>query len=170
MPHFNFEIKSRCDSIERVRRRLLELGAEFRGMDHQTDTYFHIPDGRLKLRSGNIENNLIYYDRANQAGPKSSTVSLYPVGDQSEALCSILEKVLGIWKIVRKKREIYFIDNVKFHLDEVYRLGEFVEIEAIDYDGTLDLSHIEQQCRHYIKELKLTEDQFITGSYSDMIE
>ena len=31
-----------------------------------------------------------------------------------------------------KKREIYFIHNVKFHIDNVKNLGTFIEIEAID--------------------------------------
>lgn len=34
-----------------------------------------------------------------------------------------------------KLREIYFIENVKFHLDVVKGLGTFGEIEAIDTGG-----------------------------------
>jgi predicted adenylyl cyclase CyaB len=38
---------------------------------------------------------------------------------------------------VDKHREIYFVGNVKFHLDTVEGLGTFVEIESIDMDGTI---------------------------------
>jgi adenylate cyclase class IV len=37
---------------------------------------------------------------------------------------------------VDKKREIYFINNVKFHIDTVDGAGSFIEIEAIDNDGS----------------------------------
>ena len=37
---------------------------------------------------------------------------------------------MGIKAIVKKKREIYYIRNVKFHIDEVPGLGSFAEIEA----------------------------------------
>ena len=33
---------------------------------------------------------------------------------------------MGVLKIVKKSREIYFIDNVKFHLDQLESLGEFM--------------------------------------------
>ena len=72
MPHLNVEIKAICNDPSFVRNYLVDHGAIFKGMDEQTDTYFNVKAGRLKLREGNIENNLIFYNRTNQAGPKSS--------------------------------------------------------------------------------------------------
>ena len=46
----NSEIKARCADQEAVRQYLHEHGADFKGTDHQIDTYFHVPEGRLKLR------------------------------------------------------------------------------------------------------------------------
>jgi adenylate cyclase class IV len=60
MPFLNVEIKAVCSDPTSVRRYLIENGADFRGHDNQSDTYFNVPNGRLKLREGNIENNLIY--------------------------------------------------------------------------------------------------------------
>ena len=48
----NSEIKARCTDQEAVRHYLREHGADFKGTDHQIDTYFHVPKGRLKLRQG----------------------------------------------------------------------------------------------------------------------
>ncbi|HPJ79511.1 MAG TPA: hypothetical protein PK489_12035, partial [Prolixibacteraceae bacterium] len=62
----NIEIKARTGRGEAIRKILLEAGAEFRGTDHQKDTYFRVSSGRLKLREGNIENQLIHYRRADQ--------------------------------------------------------------------------------------------------------
>ncbi len=83
----------------------------------------------MKLREGNIENNLIFYERTNQAGPKNSHFNLVKIED-AKGLKEVLRKSIGIKVIVKKKREIYYINNVKFHIDEVPGLGSFVEIEA----------------------------------------
>src|SRR5947207_2038982 len=114
MTHLNIEIKAVCKNPEFVRNWLLEHQAGFKGTDHQTDTYFNTINGRLKLREGNIENNLIFYERENQEGPKTSNFSLVKVED-AKSLKGALSRSLGIKIVVEKKREIYFIDNVKFH-------------------------------------------------------
>ncbi|MFT5647501.1 MAG: adenylate cyclase class 2, partial [Aureispira sp.] len=66
----NVEIKAKCADIKVLEKILLEHQADYKGLDHQIDTYFNVPNGRLKLREGNIENALIHYDRGNQAKPK----------------------------------------------------------------------------------------------------
>ncbi len=61
MQHLNIEIKARTTRQAEIRSMLKNNNAEFKGTDHQIDTYFHVPNGRLKLREGNIENHLIHY-------------------------------------------------------------------------------------------------------------
>ena len=60
MPHLNIELKACCTKQETIRDILRSRGADFRGTDSQTDTYFIVPHGRLKLREGNIENALVH--------------------------------------------------------------------------------------------------------------
>jgi adenylate cyclase class 2 len=79
----------------------------------------------LKLRQDNIENNLIFYNRNDQKGPKQSNFYLAPVTKPLE-LENLLSEVLGIKRIVEKKTKIFFSDNIKVHLDEVSTLGNFV--------------------------------------------
>lgn len=162
------EIKARCEQQAAIRHHLRERNARFVGEDHQVDTYFRVPDGRLKLREGTIERSLIYYQRANQQGPKTSNVTLYKPGEGDE-LKAILQQVLGVLVVVDKRREIYFIDNVKIHLDRVDRLGAFVEIEAIDHEGTIGEARLRQQCEHYLRLFDIQEDDLVAVSYSDMI-
>src|SRR5688572_21609264 len=95
MPNLNVEIKAYCSDPARVRNYLVSRNAFFKGIDLQTDTYFHVPGARLKLREGNIENNLIYYQRPDQPGPKNSSFYLTPVQDPS-SLKIILTAALGI--------------------------------------------------------------------------
>src|SRR3989338_11567539 len=131
MAHINIEIKAKSANQQAIREMLTSRNAVFKGTDHQIDTYFNVSNGRLKLREGKIEKFLIYYERENIAGPKQSNVTLYATAPRS-SLKRILEKVLGVSVVVDKMREIFFIENVKFHLDRVQGLGTFVEIEAID--------------------------------------
>ena len=168
MPHLNIEIKARCANPQAIRDILREKGADFRGTDHQTDTYFNVERGRLKLREGNIENALVYYEREDQEGPKQSHVTLYPSASGS-ALKEILAKSLGILVVVKKEREIYFIENVKFHLDTIDGLGTFVEIEAIDKDGTIGKDRLLAQCQSYLALFMVSPNDLVAVSYSDLL-
>jgi adenylate cyclase, class 2 len=166
--HINFEFKARCEDIERLEQVLLEKNPVFIGLDHQVDTYFMTNQGRLKLREGNIENSLIYYERSNVAGAKQSDITLYP-HQPDGSLKSALIKALGVKVVVDKRRKIYFIDNVKFHFDQVESLGSFIEVEAIDHDGRLGMEKIMGQCYSYAQLFGLDSGQFIAESYSDML-
>lgn len=164
----NIEIKAKCKDPSRIRNYLQSKNAEFKGTDHQTDTYFNVPTGRLKLREGNIENNLIYYERGNESGPKDSNFSLVKIEDPS-SLKQILTRTLGIKIVVEKIREIYYISNVKFHIDIVPGLGDFMEIEAGNILAPLEVAELKSQCEYYQKELGIHEEDLISCSYSDLL-
>lgn len=168
MKHFNIEIKAKCNDHDKIRSILKSLNSNFKGIDHQVDTYFNVNSGRLKLREGNIENFLIFYERENQQGPKLSDVILFK-SDPSSSLKRILLKSLGVLTVVDKQREIYFIENVKFHIDTVRNLGTFVEIEAIDSDRTFGKEKLLRQCENYIKLLNISKNDLISVSYSDLL-
>jgi predicted adenylyl cyclase CyaB len=168
MTHINIEIKARCNNPEEIREILKSQNADYKGLDSQIDTYFKVSNGRLKLREGNIENDLIYYERENEKGPKQSNIILYKTAQNSQ-IKEILEKSLGTLAVVDKQREIYFIDNVKFHIDNVRNLGSFVEIEAIDRDGTIGIEKLTEQCNYYMNLFKIEKNDLIDISYSDMM-
>ena len=71
--------------------------------------------------------------------------------------------------VVDKQREIYFIDNVKFHIDQVEGLGSFVEIEAIDATGQLGIEKLRQQCDYYIALLEINPEDLVETSYSNLL-
>lgn len=177
MSHRNVEIKARLSEGEYeghvskaafIRNLLIKQGAEYRGTDEQTDTYFNVPKGRLKLREGKIENNLIYYERSDQAGPKDSLFRLVGIGDAA-GLKEVLSSSLGIKVVVRKKREIYYIRNVKFHIDEVPGLGAFAEIEAGNLLADLSPAELKDQCDQFMEALGILPEELISVSYSDML-
>lgn len=166
--HINFEFKAKCSDTDRLESLLKERAPLFIGTDHQIDIYFNVPNGRLKLREGTIENSLIHYNRSNTADAKQSDVTLYPHRPDKN-LREVLTKALGIKVVVDKKRKIYFIDNVKFHFDEVKELGNFVEVEAIDSDGTIGIEKLKEQCNGYVQLFGIRKEQFIAESYSDLL-
>jgi predicted adenylyl cyclase CyaB len=163
----NIEIKAKITQPEFIRVYLNHSKAEFRGTDFQTDTYFNVPNGRLKLREGNIENNLIYYERENTRGAKESDFQLVKV-PEAKILKEVLARSVGVKIVVKKKREIYFIQNVKFHIDEVEGLGNFAEIEASDLYANISKRKLQEQCDFYLTELKIKEEDLVSVSYSDM--
>lgn len=164
----NVEVKAKCNDLERVRQKLISFNALFKGIDEQTDTYFNVNKGRLKLREGNIENNLICYNRENKAGPKNSHFQLLKVADP-DALKKMLTDSLGIKIVVKKEREIYFIDNVKIHLDKLQELGFFVEIEASNLNKNNSQEELLEQCNFFMKEFEIRDEDLLQDSYSDMM-
>ena len=170
MSHLNVELKARCADPARVRRILDEAGADFRGVDAQRDVYFRVPSGRLKLRRGTIERSLIYYDRADDAEVKPSHVTMTAV---DEALAGPLEEALaeklGVVNVVEKKREIRFVGNVKFHLDDVPGLGTFVEIEAIESPDVRTEEALRAQCEAWRARLGIAPEDLVANSYNDLV-
>jgi adenylate cyclase, class 2 len=173
MSHLNIEIKARCADLDAARAVLVARGARRQGLDRQRDTYFAAPGGRLKLREGDIELSLIHYDRDDAPGPKASHVTLYhpaaEPGGGAPALRALLTRALGTRVVVEKAREIWWLDNVKIHLDEVPGLGSFLEVEAIDRDGTLGPARLRAQCEELATALGVRPADLVAESYGDLL-
>lgn len=166
--HINYEFKARCADTAAMEERLAAFEPRFAGTDHQIDTYFNVAQGRLKLREGNIEQALIHYDRSDVAGAKQSNVLLYH-HQPNTTLKDILIKSLGVKVAVDKIRKIYFVDNIKFHFDQVAELGSFVEVEAIDMDGTIGLERLQAQCTQFAELFGIRPEDYVAVSYSDLL-
>jgi len=130
------ELKARVPDLEVIRNRLHGLGASYVGRFHQKDTYFEVPKGRLKLREvvGEEEARLIYYERADTAGPRRSRVFIIRVQRTSPFIKRLLQ-ILKVRVVVEKVREIYRHEGTQIHLDRVKGLGTFVEFER-EVDST----------------------------------
>jgi adenylate cyclase class IV len=164
----NVEIKARCEDTSRIREILKSRDAVFKGTDYQVDTYFKTKSGRLKLREGKIENCLVWYEREDKKGPKKSNVVLFETGT-SPCLKDILTRSLEVLVVVDKLREIWFIDNVKFHLDIVKNLGNFVEIEATDEKGIIKKERLFSQCEYFLRLFRIRGGDLVPCSYSDLL-
>ena len=162
------EFKARVEDMASLEARLLELHPRFIGCDHQVDTYFNVPHGRLKWRKGNVENALIFYLRSNEASVRTSRVIMEPLQPGS-ALPELIRELYDVLVVVDKQRRIYRLDHVKFHLDKVAGLGLFAEVEVIDESGTGDEASLREQAEYFRNFLGIPEQAILSESYSDLL-
>jgi len=166
MKLLNFEFKAHLRDAAHVRAALKRQRARFLGTDRQVDTYFRVPSGRLKVREGRLENSLIFYRRTNTAHARRSSVELMPL-PRRNSVRVILSRVMGVLAVVDKRREIYFVGNVKIHLDRVRGLGTFVEVEAMTRSG--DIRKVRAQAAKFQKLFAISPKDIVPQSYSDLI-
>ena len=164
----NIELKARLADLDEARRIAQSLATKTLVAQDQTDTYFHCPNGRLKLRQ--IEHapaHLVWYKRPDEEGPKASDYRLVPVANP-ETLKAALNDAYGIWRIVRKHREIYLHHNVRIHLDVVEGLGSFLEFEAA-LSPDIDDAHGQKQLQELSRRFSISDADLLAGSYSDLL-
>ena len=166
MKLLNFEFKARLQDLAPARGILKRLRARFVGADRQVDTYFRVPVGRLKLREGRIENSLIFYRRTNSPRARRSAVELMLL-PRRNSVRAILTHALGVLAVVEKRREIYFVGNVKVHLDRVRGLGTFLEVEAMTRSG--DIQKVRAQAAKFRKLFAISPRDIVPQSYSDLV-
>lgn len=159
------------DSHESILAFLAEHKARHAGTDRQVDTYFRVPDGRLKIRQGTVEACIVQYNRPDTDGMRHCEyrIEKYAPGDPAlENIRTILAATIGVLVTVVKIRDIHFIGNAKFHLDRVEDLGDFFEIEIIGGpDDTAET--LERSCADYLTALGIGPGDLIGESYSDMV-
>ncbi len=168
----NIEIKASYRDLNRARAIARQLAAEPHGVLDQLDTYFRVPVGRLKLRETGtfgsmMTAELIFYRRADEARARESDYDVVPVNDPT-GLKRALDRAIGTWRTIAKRRELWMLDNVRIHLDEVEGLGNFVELEAV-----VDRSHPAEACSATIDRLAaafgIQAGERIAESYSDLL-
>lgn len=125
----NIELKARLENRDAAVTACARINAELQGDIYQVDTYFAVPEGRLKLREsspGGTE--LVHYRRPDVSGPKGCDYRLVTVDGPMKP---VLADVLGISAVVEKTRTLYLWENVRIHLDDVVGLGHYIEFEAV---------------------------------------
>ena len=165
MKRVNFEFKARLKDETVLRAALKRLHARYVGQDHQIDTYFKASHGRLKLREGKIENALIFYNRSDAARARRAKVDMALLARRN-GVKAVLMKAFDVRVVVDKHREIYFVGNVKIHLDRVRGLGKFVEVEALARDG--NLAQARRQALKFQKLFAIKHSDIVGESYADL--
>ncbi len=165
----NIEIKARFPDLSEAREIARRLGADDRGLLIQTDTYFFAPHGRLKLRE--IEGasaELIAYERPDRSEVKLSNYELTTLPDP-RSLKRILTRALGVRVVVRKRRELWYLERTRLHLDQVDGLGSFFEFE-VEVTPDEDEAPRQALAARLRAEFGLSDALLVAGSYADLLE
>jgi len=164
----NLEIKARLADLDQARTRLQSLPLQAGGVQLQTDTYFQVHQGRLKLREiAGQPAVLIQYARPDAAAARVSCYYLVPVPEPA-LLKAALTAALGVRGVVCKRREIHFWHNVRIHLDEVDGLGSFVEFEAV-LAAEDQLAAAQESLDQLCRLLALDPVAHLAPSYADLL-
>jgi predicted adenylyl cyclase CyaB len=134
----NIEIKARVHDLVTLRQPVVELPASGPELLLQRDTFYSVLQGRLKLREfGDKTSELIYYQRPDKAGPKTSKYARTPISDTA-SMRELLGQILETKAVVTKRREVFLTGATRIHLDEVDGLGSFMELEVVLSEGATD--------------------------------
>jgi adenylate cyclase class IV len=163
----NIEFKAELRNLEAARRVCKLVGAQKMGQLKQVDTYFKLPDGRLKKREATGEPiEWIFYHRPNRISPKMSN---YTILTDEQARRRWGTQSLTTWLIVNKTRDLWLLGEVRIHLDDIQDLGHFIEFEAM-VSRRFDV----KMCHNAIAELREKFQPLlgepISVSYSDLIQ
>ena len=167
-PRRNVELKATDPDPERSLAVCRDLGAEDAGILVQRDTYFRVPEGRLKLREETPGGAaLIQYHRSDRPEARESRYRIAPVQDGAAAR-EALDAALGTLVVVSKERRLLLWERVRIHLDTVEGLGSFLELEGVA-PADSDLSAERDRVAQLSEALGLDESRILADSYSDRV-
>jgi len=164
----NIEIKARIPAIEAIAPLASAIADQGPVEIFQDDTFFRCDAGRLKLRQFSPDNGeLIFYRRANQAGPKESFY-LRSATTQPATLRESLSLAYGESGRVIKQRTLFIVGRTRIHLDRVQGLGDFLELEVVlSDDDTLEGGTREAQ--QIMQQLGIEASRLIETAYVDLL-
>lgn len=165
----NIEIKARIDDLETIKGHSTALSDQPVEVIVQEDTFFNIPNERLKLRCLAPDlGYLIYYARPDRNGPKRSDYQLVET-HEPEKLKAVLSLALGVRGVVKKTRTLYMVGQTRIHVDDVEGLGQFLELEVVLREDQTDAEG-QAIARDLMSRLGIREDALVEGAYIDLIE
>ncbi|MDI1349568.1 class IV adenylate cyclase [Aquabacterium sp.] len=164
----NIEIKAHIESVESLLPKAAAIANEGPIEIIQDDAFFTCGNGRMKLRAFSEEKGeLIFYQRANQQGPKESFYVRSPTSSPG-TLREALSHAYGQVGRVEKIRTLFIVGRTRVHLDQVKHLGHFLELEVMLQDDELPEIGV-QEAHDLMARLGVKPSQLIEGAYVDLL-
>ncbi|PKP54449.1 MAG: class IV adenylate cyclase [Candidatus Altiarchaeales archaeon HGW-Altiarchaeales-3] len=135
------EIKARIadvSKLDEIRNKLKSLNAKFIKTEIQEDIYFAHPtrdfgktDEAIRVRK--IDNDYFLTYKGPRIDKETKTREEIEILVEKD-ITKILKKLcFAEWRCVKKTRETYKLDGLTICLDDVFGIGNFIEIESGDY-------------------------------------
>ena len=164
----NVEIKARVNNPEMLRSLAQDIADTQPEIIRQRDTFYQIPEGRLKLRDfRDGSGELIWYQRPDATGPKVSDYALSRTDDPA-GLAALLARALPVIGVVTKSRTLLLAGRTRIHIDEVEDLGWFMELEVVLTEGE-EAARGEEEARRLMADLGVADQDLIEGAYLDLL-
>lgn len=136
MAKLEIEIKAYCNDLDKVKEKLVDLGAVFQKNENENDMYFNHPckdfgetDEALRIRT--VDNlHILTYKGPKLSKSSKARVEQETVIEDVRSLNIILQN-LGFVESgqVEKSRDYYSFEGIDICLDRIKSLGDFVELE-----------------------------------------
>jgi predicted adenylyl cyclase CyaB len=164
----NIEIKARVANPAELREKAAALADAGPIEIAQDDTFFNCSAGRLKLRAfSDTSGELIFYRRSDERGPKESYY-LRTSTAEPETLRQVLALAYGEAGRVRKQRVLFLVGRTRIHLDNVEKLGHFMELEVVLREGEAADSGV-REAQELMSRLGVETSQLIDRAYVDLL-
>ncbi|GAB3670201.1 class IV adenylate cyclase [Salinisphaera aquimarina] len=164
----NIEIKARIDDRESLLRAVVAVADDGPYEIRQHDTFFACAEGRLKLRDfGDASGELIFYRRADAAGPKPSFYRRTATDDPA-GLRQTLADALGVLGEVIKTRMLFMAGRTRIHIDRVQGLGDFVELEVVLAEREPENAG-QAEAAALMRALAIDDASLVEGAYMDLL-
>lgn len=161
----NLELKMKIDSVDDVIEKLQKVGAEEKETLNQKDIYYENKIGLIKLRIENNTFKLIQYLREEDKLERWSHYEVLNISDTNAE--EFLARIFNVETEVVKVRRLFTYLNSRIHIDQVEKLGDFIEIETV---VKFDRDSAKLEFEKLIDALNIDINKQIKKSYRNLIE
>ncbi|MHA1755107.1 MAG: class IV adenylate cyclase [Candidatus Odinarchaeia archaeon] len=169
------EVKFPVKDVNKLKRKLTEIGAIKLHSQIEEDIYFQHPtidfsitDEALRLRKINGEYTLTYKGSKLDKTTKTREEINVRVDDGDSFKEILIRMKFKPFMEVTKTRDIYSLNEIHIYLDNVNSLGYFVELEKI-VSNQKELEEEKRKIFETVKKLGLSEKNSIRKSYLELL-
>ncbi|MFA3783927.1 CYTH domain-containing protein [Melioribacteraceae bacterium 4301-Me] len=159
----NLELKIPLLSFNEVEKLLSKYRIKKEKIIKQKDIYYKNKKALLKMRIEDGKYYLIKYNRDEKKTRWSNYQIIELTGERIEKYFSeVLEPIVTVEKV----RRLYLYNNTRIHLDDVKKLGKFLELETV---VSRNKNFALNEFNKIVSMLNLNVSSQIRASYKDLL-
>lgn len=161
------EIKVKIKETEKIKEKILSLGAKFWKKTQEKDIYFSSKKGTLKLTFTSENECLMIHDYREAEGTSEVRVELPLDAVYAEKIQNMLEDSVGIKLKHKKGRQQYLFHGVLISIDEIVGADTFLELVS-DEVAKKELPNQKSKLLEILTRLGFSEKDLEQKSYVDL--